>query len=121
MTKQVTWHLRMDREGRTCIARETRSQQGTMRGVLVEQVRMQERLEVEHISDVAMLRAFPIDLLNAREALGEVGTVVLKSAVQEYFIHAAMSGASRTAVALLAQICRPKQSLQSRIEANFTD
>lgn len=120
MKSTQIWHFRMNREGRTCIARETRSQQGTMRGVLVEEIRMQEHLEVAHLSDVAMLREFPIDILHADEAGGDP-TMALKAAAHQYLIHAAMSGATHEAVELLSKICRPKQALREKIEANYTD
>lgn len=121
MKSTQVWHFRMNREGRTCIARETRSQQGSMRGVLVEMLRMKERLEVEHVSDVALMREFPIDILHADESAGEMGTISLKAAAHQYLIHAAVAGSSHEAFDLLAKICRPKQALRERIEANFTD
>lgn len=121
MSEKVIWHLRMDREGRTCLAKQKTA---TARGGQIfklEAVRMQERLVLEYLDEAELRAAYPIDLLHADEAAGEVGTLGLKCSAHQYLIHAAVAGASHEAVALLVQICRPKQALRERIEANYTD
>lgn len=109
MPTKVIWHLRMNGEGRTCLARELFDNSA------IAVVRMQERMELGLVTVDELREGFPFGL----SVEGAPSEKIIEAAKQ-YLIHAVHAGAPREVVDFLTKLYRPRAAFRAQLDAMLT-